>query len=86
MTMPERMQGDVVREMEQLTIDYPYFSIGQALLAIAYQNIDDDRYDSQLRRAAASMPNRLCRPDDKHPCDKAAWFLGIHLLSKRLDL
>ena len=58
MTMPERMQGDVVREMEQLTIDYPYFSIGQALLAIAYQNIDDDRYDSQLRRAAASMPNR----------------------------
>ena len=58
MTMPERMQGEVVQEIEQLVADYPYFAIGQALLAIAYQNTDNNRYDSQLRRAAAIMPNR----------------------------
>ena len=56
--MPERMQGEVVQEIEQLVADYPYFAIGQALLAIAYQNTDNNRYDSQLRRAAAIMPNR----------------------------
>ncbi len=58
MTMPEQMRGEVVQEMEQLVSNYPYFSIGQALLAIAYQNTDDNRYDGQLRRAAAIMPNR----------------------------
>ncbi len=56
--MPEQMRGEVVKEMEQLVSNYPYFSIGQALLAIAYQNTDDNRYDGQLRRAAAIMPNR----------------------------
>ncbi len=56
--MPEQMRGEVVQEMEQLVSNYPYFSIGQALLAIAYQNTDDNRYDGQLRRAAAIMPNR----------------------------
>ena len=58
MRMPERLKGDVVREMEQLVSDYPYFAIGQTLLAIAYQNADDPRYDSQLKHAAAIMPNR----------------------------
>ena len=58
MTQPERLKGKTVREAEQIVADYPYFAIGHALLAIAYQNTDDDRYDSQLRRAAAIMPNR----------------------------
>ena len=56
--MPERLKGDTVKEVEQLVADYPYFAIGQALLAVAYQNAGNDRYESQLRRAAAIMPNR----------------------------
>ena len=58
MKMPERLKGDTVKEVEQIVADYPYFAIGQALLAVAYQNAGDDRYESQLRRAAAIMPNR----------------------------
>ena len=58
MRMPERLKGEAVHDMEQLTLDYPYFSIGQALLAIAYQNTNDPHYDSQLKHAAATMPNR----------------------------
>ena len=56
--MPERLKSDAVHEVEQLVSDYPYFAIGQTLLAIAYQNADDPRYDSQLKHAAAIMPNR----------------------------
>ena len=58
MKMPERLKGDTVKEVEQIVADYPYFAIGQALLAVAYQNAGNDRYESQLRRAAAIMPNR----------------------------
>ena len=58
MTRPERLKGDAVRDVEQLVADYPYFAIGQTLLAIAYQNTDDERYDSQLKHTAAIMPNR----------------------------
>ena len=58
MTRPERLKGDAVRDVEQLVADYPYFAIGQTLLAIAYQNTDDERYDSQLKHTAALMPNR----------------------------
>ncbi len=58
MTRPETLKGEAVQKMEQLVVDYPSFAIGQALLAIAYQNSSDDRYESQLRRTAALMPNR----------------------------
>ena len=58
MTRPERLKGEAVQEVKQLVTDYPYFAIGQALLTIAYQNTDDDHYDSQLKRTAALMPNR----------------------------
>ena len=58
MTTPERLKGDAVKEVEQMVADYPYFAIGQALLAVAYQNTDDSRYDRQLKRTAAIMPNR----------------------------
>ena len=56
--MPERLKGNAIHEVEQLVSDYPYFAIGQTLLAIAYQNANDPRYDSQLKHAAAIMPNR----------------------------
>ena len=58
MTRPELLKGEVMQEMEQLVADYPYFAIGQALLTVAYQNADDFRYPSQLKRTAAIMPNR----------------------------
>ena len=58
MTRPERLKGDAVNEMEQMVNGHPYFAIGQTLLAIAYQNTGDERYESQLRRTAAIMPNR----------------------------
>ena len=58
MRMPERLKGEAVSSIEQLTLDYPYFSIGQVLLAIAYQNTNNQHYDSQLKYAAAIMPNR----------------------------
>jgi len=56
--MPEQMKGKVVQDIEQLVADYPYFAVGQALLAIAYQNTNDAKYEDQLRHAAAIMPNR----------------------------
>ena len=58
MTQPERLKDNVVQEVEQLVADYPYFAIGQAILAIAYQNTDDTRYSQQLKRTASSFPNR----------------------------
>ena len=58
MKMPERMKGKDVDEMELLVKTFPYFSIAQALLTIAYQNTSDERYDQQLKRTAALMPNR----------------------------
>ena len=58
MKMPELLKGDTVKAVEQLAADYPYFAIAQALLAVAYQNAGDDRYEGQLKRTAAIMPNR----------------------------
>ena len=58
MKRPERLKGDTVKAVEQLAADYPYFAIAQALLAVAYQNAGDDRYEGQLKRTAAIMPNR----------------------------
>ena len=58
MRMPERLRGNVVHDVEQTMAEYPYFAIGQALLAIAYQNEGSPKYDEQLKRTAAIMPNR----------------------------
>ena len=51
MTQPERLKDEAISDVEQLVADYPYFAIGQTLLAVAYQNADDDRYDAM--KAAA---------------------------------
>ena len=58
MTRPERLKDEAVKEVEQLVADYPYFAIGQTLLTIAYQNTNDNRYESQLKRTATLVPNR----------------------------
>ena len=58
MARPELLKGKVVGEMETFAKQYPYFAVGQALLAIAYQNTDSPKYETQLKCAAAIMPNR----------------------------
>ncbi len=58
MRMPEHMTGKAVDEVEQIVKTYPYFAIGHALLAIAYQNTGSPGYDAQLKLAASAFPNR----------------------------
>lgn len=58
LTHPEEIKGDAVNELETLTAKYPYFAIGQTLLAIAYQNEQSPQYDKQLKLAASIVPNR----------------------------
>jgi len=58
LTRPERLKDDAVQNMEQVVRDYPYFAIGQALLSVAYMNVDDKRYEQQLKHASSCVPNR----------------------------
>ena len=58
MRMPERLKGNAIQEVEQMVADYPYFAVGQALLAIAYQNTAHPKYNAQLKHAAVAVPNR----------------------------
>ena len=55
---PETLKGAAVDDVKSLTEKYPYFAIGQALLAIAYQNENSNEYEQQLRLAASIVPNR----------------------------
>ena len=55
---PETLKGAAVDDVKSLTEKYPYFAIGQALLAIAYQNENSNEYEQQLKLAASIVPNR----------------------------
>lgn len=55
---PEMLLGDTVREMENLADRYPYFSLPQCMLAIAYQNEGNEQYERQLRKAACIISDR----------------------------
>ena len=55
---PETLRGHATRTVENLVDSYPFFSIAQSLLTIAYQNEGDERYEFQLRKAASMSPNR----------------------------
>lgn len=55
---PEMLRGNTVKELESIAGRYPYFSLTQCLLAMAYQNEDDDRYDGQLKKAACIIADR----------------------------
>ena len=55
---PETLRGNALPAMEDLVSRYPYFGMAQCLLAVAYQNEGDGRYDRQLKRDASSIPNR----------------------------
>ena len=58
LNQPETLRGDNVQWVESLIDRYPFFGIGQCMLAIAYQNEDDQRYDRQLKKAACAVPDR----------------------------
>ena len=58
LSQPETLKGSDVQGVETLVASYPFFSIGQCLLAIAYQNEDDERFGQQLKKAASLIPNR----------------------------
>lgn len=55
---PGTLTGAVTAEIEAMVERYPYFGIGHSLLALAYRNTDDGRFERQLKRAAIAMPNR----------------------------
>ena len=58
LNQPETLKGDNVPWVESLTERYPFFGIGQCMLAIAYQNEGDSRFDQQLKKAAIAIPDR----------------------------
>lgn len=47
-----------VSELEGLVKKYPYFTVGQVLLAVGMKRCDDERMTQQIRSAAAMVPNR----------------------------
>ena len=58
LNQPETLVGDNVQWVTSLVERYPYFGIGQCLLAIAYQNEGNADYDRQLKKAACAVPDR----------------------------
>lgn len=56
--MPETLCGDTFAPLEQLAESHPYCNIIQVLLAMAYQNEGDPRYEAQLKKAAIATPSR----------------------------
>ena len=55
---PETLTGAASADMESLVERYPYFSIGQSLLALAYHRDENELFDVQLKKAAIAIPNR----------------------------
>ena len=47
-----------VSELETLVKKYPYFTVGQVLLAVGMKRCNHERTTQQLRNAAATAPNR----------------------------
>ena len=55
---PETLTGESIPELETLVGCYPFFSIGQSLLTLAYRNNHDGRFNQQLKKAAGAAPDR----------------------------
>ena len=71
---PEVIDNQDVIELEKLVKQYPYFTIGQVLLAVGMKRCGHERATYQIRNAAAIAPNRnilrmLCTqlPDEYTP-------------------
>ena len=58
LTTPWTLTGEAVADMESLTERYPYFGIGQSLLALAYHRDGNEHGDEQLKKAAVAVPYR----------------------------
>ena len=58
LSKPGTLTGDATADIEALVERYPYFSIGQSLLALAYHQANNELFDRQLKRAAIAVPNR----------------------------
>ena len=58
LSKPGTLTGENAADMEALVRQYPYFSIGQSLLALAYHRDGNERFNDQLKRAAVAVPNR----------------------------
>lgn len=58
LSKPWNLTGEATADMEALVERYPYFSIGQSLLALAYHRNENHLFDEQLKRAAIAVPNR----------------------------
>ena len=55
---PCTLTGEATADIEAMVERYPYFGIGQSLLALAYRDADNGLFERQLKRAAIAMPNR----------------------------
>ena len=55
---PDNLRGEAVHEVQALVDAFPYFSVSQCLLAIAYQNEGNGKFDQQLKKAACAIPDR----------------------------
>ena len=71
---PEMIDNQDVSKLEELVKQYPYFTIGQVLLAVGMKRCGHERATQQIRKAAAMSPNRnilrkLCTqlPDEYTP-------------------
>ncbi len=71
---PEMIDNQDVSKLEEIVKQYPYFTIGQVLLAVGMNRCGDERTTQQIRKAASMSPNRnvlrkLCTqlPDEYTP-------------------
>ena len=55
---PETLTGEIAVDLESMVNRYPYFSIGQSLLALAYHQSDTELFKYQVKKAAIAVPNR----------------------------
>lgn len=58
LSKPETLTGGATTDLESLVSRFPYFSIGQSLLALAYHQANDGQFEHQLRKAAIAVPDR----------------------------
>lgn len=55
---PELLATDESQDLETLLQEYPYFSAAQLLLTIKYKKQNSSRFNRQLQRAAAHLPDK----------------------------
>lgn len=79
---PGQLTGEATADLESLVDRYPYFGIGQSLLALAYHQTERPDFQSQLRKAAIAAPDRnrlrmLFVPGPQQPSQTSDPFFRI---------